>query len=135
MGDFGTPLDPLKSLPEEIFLLEIVERHLDRASTFVLSKVNRFFFDLLSDRALVTNPLVDFILGDTIGLVKWDQEGPGPSILTFEITLAAAKHGRLEILKYLVHRGCPINDQCFQAAIQFGHLDVLKYLYSFMRTT
>jgi hypothetical protein len=52
--------------------------------------------------------------------------------------LAAASHGQLEVLKYLVNKGlpecshfipCEVLDNCCISAASHGHLKVLKYLF------
>jgi hypothetical protein len=121
------------TLPEEILALEIIEKIDDRASPFVLSKVNRFFWNLFADRPLRTNPVIDFINIESFGLVEWDQEGPAPSQLTFEVAEAAASAPTVKYLRYLVERGCPLNEKAFYSACSRGHLENLRFLFGKMK--
>jgi len=45
-----------------------------------------------------------------------------------DTSYAAAEGGNLEILKYCVENGCPIDEDVYFHATRGGHLECLKYL-------
>jgi len=44
--------------------------------------------------------------------------------------IAAAERGYLEIVEYLTEHGIPVNETAIQAAVDNGHLNILKYLHA-----
>jgi hypothetical protein len=101
-------------------------KHLDRASAFVASKVNRALYSKFGKIVPNNNPLVSFVEMGSIGLLERDQKGPSPTKLSPEIAEAAANMGRIDLLQYLFNKNYPIDQKIFFAAVKHGHLDFLK---------
>jgi len=123
-------------LPDDILFHEILPL-VDVSTRFVLRSVNRKFFEILrpnlkeGKNLILHNPLVAFCEKGFIGLVIWDQEGPCHSMLTEEMTDAAASFGDLQLLRYLIqNRKCVISANSLNNACLQGNLAVFKFLLS-----
>lgn len=117
----------LDMIPDELWLDVFAKGLLEPAYLFVLRNVNRTLSRVFEDLWLSTNPLVTFCLNGHVHLVKWDQEGPAKSLLTTEV-LASAATSDLDLVKYLLDLGCPIDSEAFYLASLYGPAEVVRHL-------
>jgi ankyrin repeat protein len=61
-------------------------------------------------------------------LLKWAREEEKCKWDTYTFN-AAAEQGNLEMVKYCVANGCPVNELACACAAKYGHLECLKYLH------
>jgi hypothetical protein len=85
----GPLITTLDSLPEELLLVEIVERLREErpAMVWVLSKVSKIFHRLLTPVYLSESPLQEFVYWGYVELVRWDHEGPSPCLLSEDVRI------------------------------------------------
>jgi len=115
-------LSPLEQLPEELLFEELLSKHVENSTLFVMGFVNRRLRALLTDRFYFsTNPVVDFCGSrGSLELVLWDQEGPAPSKLDENAVLAAAGAGNLLVLRYLQSRKIKAGERALVSAVRSG---------------
>src|SRR5687767_688948 len=95
-------------IPSEILDFEIMPR-VERSYLFVFSKVNKSCYVKYGDLTFDSKPLDDFALNGHLDLIKWDQTGPAPSILS-EVTMRnGARGGSLDVVRYLASKNCPLS--------------------------
>jgi hypothetical protein len=101
---------------------------------FVLRHVNRFLCSILREKYTSTNPLHFYAELGSMELVKWDREGPRPSIVNPTIVLDAVKGGNVDVVKYFIENfRIPVAVAHFHIAAIHSSIEVLRYLIRFRR--
>lgn len=68
----------------------------------------------------MSNPIYIFEFGYEHNLLKLDVN----------FTRAAARHNRIDVLRFAIDRKCPIDRSSYEAAIEEGHLEIALFLES-----
>ena len=118
----------LEALPEDLLATSLWPL-LNGSTRFVLSKVDSFLHSLLINSPIPCNPIEEYIKEKYLDLIKWDLEGPAPSVLTPPLFELAVRGCDTKILKKLKAYNCPIDETAFDAAALRGNLKILRYLH------
>lgn len=69
------------------------------------------------------NPMHSFEFAYEHDLLKLDEN----------LTRAAARYNRLDVLNYLIDRKCPVDTSAYYAALEAGHLEIVVFLETILQ--
>jgi hypothetical protein len=116
-------IKPMYSLPREIHR-EIIS-WLEPEEQQVTRLTDRYFAGLILPRD------VDFLkFGIKYGRLGCCEIGLSHGNSKRSVCETAARHGRIEVLKWARSQGCPWDEYTYSLAAKNGHLEVLKWLRS-----